>query len=228
MELNVSQLHHILLKEIISNGYAPSIENLSTIFQQSKEKIIQCLKDLEDYHGVVLHQKTSQVWIIHPFSLSPTNFWVKTNRRQWWGNCGWCSLGIAAIIKEDVTVTTTIGGEDRQIRFYIKDGKIITDESLFIHFPIPMKNAWDNVIFTCSSMLIFSSESEVDDWCQRHQYSKGDVQSIENIWNFAKIWYGNHLSPQWTKWTNEQAREIFQKFNLTNEIWDIPQTNKTF
>lgn len=228
MNLNVSQLHHVLIREIISNGYSPSIETLSNIFQQPKENIIQCLKDLEEYHGVVVHPKTSQVWVIHPFALSPTNFWVKSNKGQWWGNCAWCSLGVAAIIKEDVTITTTIGGEDRQIKFYIENGEIITGESLFIHFPVPMKNAWDNVIFTCSSMLIFSSESEIEDWCQRHQYPKGDVQPIENIWNFSKVWYGNHLAQEWTKWTNEQAKEIFQKFNLTSEIWDIPQTNKTF
>ncbi len=228
MNLDVSHLHYTLIKEIISNGYSPTIESLSKIFHRSKEDIIKCLKDLQEYHGVVLHPKTSEVWIIHPFSLSPTNFWVKSNQGQWWGNCAWCSLGIAAIINSDVTITTTLGGENKQISIEIKDGEIISDKTLFIHFPIAMKNAWDNVIFTCSVMQIFSCESDVDDWCKRHNYTKGDVQPIENIWNFAKIWYGNHLSQNWTKWTNEQAKSIFEQFNLTNDIWKIPQTNKTF
>jgi hypothetical protein len=228
MNLDISHLHHIILKEIILNGYAPTIETLSKIFDRSKEDIIECLKDLQEYHGVVLHPKTFQIWVIHPFSLSPTNFWVKSNQGQWWGNCAWCSLGIAAIIKEDVTITTTLGGEYKQINIQIKDGEIVPNQSLFIHFPIAMKNAWDNVIFTCSLMQIFCSESEIDDWCKRHQYSKGDIQPIENIFNFAKIWYGNHLEQDWKKWTNEQAKEIFQKFNLIHDIWNIPSTNKTF
>jgi hypothetical protein len=228
MDLNLSSLHSILLKEIVLTGYSPNIERLSKIFERSEEDIIQCLKDLQEYHGVVLHPKTFQVWIIHPFSLSPTNFWVKSNKGQWWGNCAWCSLGIAAIIKEDVNIVTTLGGEDKQIQIQIENGQIISNKSLLIHFPIPMKKAWDNVVFTCSSMLIFSSESEIDDWCKRHNYPKGDIQSIENIWNFSKIWYGNHLSEKWNKWTNDEAKAIFEQFNLTNDIWKIPRTNERF
>jgi hypothetical protein len=121
-----------------------------------------------------------------------------------------------------------LGGEDKQISFDITNGKIVSDQLLFIHLPIPMKNAWDNVVFTCSVMLIFSSEDDIDNWCTRHHFSKGDVQSIENIWNFAQVWYGNHSSQQWTKWTNEQAKDIFQRFHLTHDVWKIPQTNKNF
>ncbi|CAF1494937.1 unnamed protein product [Rotaria sordida] len=141
MNLDISHLHHVLLKEIILNGYGLSIETLCDIFQRSKEDLIQCLKDFEEYHSVVLHPKTSEVWVIHPFSLSPTNFWVESAKGQWWGNCAWCSLGIAAIINEDVTITTTLGGESKQIKFAIKDGKLIKDECLFVHFPIAMRNA---------------------------------------------------------------------------------------
>jgi hypothetical protein len=57
MDLNLSILHNILLKEIILNGYSPNIETLSKIFQRSDEDIIQCLNDLQQYHGVVLHLK---------------------------------------------------------------------------------------------------------------------------------------------------------------------------
>ncbi|CAF4116668.1 unnamed protein product [Adineta steineri] len=91
-----------------------------------------------------------------------------------------------------------------------------------------MKNAWDNVVFTCSVMQIFLSEIDIDNWCKRHNFLKGDIQPIENIWNFARIWYGNHLHQDWKKWTNEQAKLIFEKFNLTHNIWDIPQTDSRF
>jgi len=228
MNLDLSHLHHVIVKQIILNGYAPSIETLSKIFQRSNEDVIQCLKDLEEYHGVVLHPKTSEVWAIHPFSSSPTNFWVKSQQGQWWGNCAWCSLGIAAIIKKDVTITTTLGGEDKQIKFEIKNGELITDRPLFIHFPIAMKNAWDNVIFTCSVMQIFSSDTEIVDWCLRHNFCKGDVQPMENIWNFAKVWYGNHLCEDWKKWTSEQAKLIFEQFNLVSDIWEISSTKSRF
>ena len=40
----------------------------------------------------------------------------------------------------------------------IRDGKIV-ESNYYIHFPIPMQNAWDNVIYTCSTMLLFENEN---------------------------------------------------------------------
>ncbi|CAF2388634.1 unnamed protein product [Rotaria sp. Silwood2] len=228
MELNLARLHCVLLQTIIEKGHTCSIEDLSKIFQRSPHDVIQCLHHLQEYHGVVLHPKSSEVWIIHPFSLAPTNFWVESARGKWWGNCAWCSLGVASLLQEDVTITTTLGGEATQIQFQIKNGEIISAQPLFVHFPIPMKNAWDNVIFTCSVMLIFTSDLAVDDWCQRHRLPKGDIQPIEKIWKFAQAWYGNHLREDWKKWTAEEALSIFNQFNLTNNIWQIPVANVRF
>jgi hypothetical protein len=45
-----------------------------------------------------------------------------------------------------------------------ENGKII-DTNFVVHFPIPMRQAWDNVIYTCSIMLLFRNEAQVDDWC---------------------------------------------------------------
>lgn len=39
--------------------------------------------------------------------------------------------------------------------------------------------------------------------------------------NFPKYGYGNHLNPDWKKWTMEEAKAIFLQFNLTNNTWDL-------
>jgi len=91
-----------------------------------------------------------------------------------------------------------------------------------------MKNAWDNVIYTCSNMLLFDSEREIDHWCRRHRIQKGDVQPISNVWEFAKVWYGHHLDENWTKWSAVDAKRIFEQFGLHGPIWDIPTTPTRF
>ena len=45
----------------------------------------------QEYHGVVLHSNEPKIWVLHPFSLAPTNFYVKSEKGEWWGNCAWCS-----------------------------------------------------------------------------------------------------------------------------------------
>lgn len=91
-----------------------------------------------------------------------------------------------------------------------------------------MKNAWDNVIYTCSNMLIFENEAQVEKWTKQHQISKGDIQPIENIWQFSKKWYGNHLDPNWKKWTIEEAKQLFQAFGLNHKIWHLPDSKERF
>jgi len=222
-----SNLHYSIIKGIIDNGFAPSVEGLAKALKTTKNDIEIGLKDLQEYHGVVLHPNEPKVWVIHPFSLAPTNFYVRTKKGEWWGNCGWCSLGIASLLKDDVKIMTTIGAETKQIEINIINGEI-QEKNYFIHFPIPMKKAWDNVIYTCSNMLVFESEEQIDMWTKKHNVPKGDIQPIENIWNFSKRWYGNHLSPKWTKWTIEEAKEMFKQFNLKDNIWKLDDSNERF
>jgi hypothetical protein len=225
--LSNSSLHFQLIQGVVKHGYAPTVEHLAEIFKLDKEHIVRGLIELQDYHGVVLHPNEPKVWVIHPFSLAPTNFYVKSKGGQWWGNCAWCSLGIAALVQEDVTITTTIGAETQQVEIHVQDGEIL-EKNLFIHFPIPMRRAWDNVIYTCSNMLVFENETQVDQWTARHQIPKGDVQPIEKIWSFSKKWYGNHLHPEWTKWSMEDAQRMFGDFGLTGHVWDLGESSGRF
>lgn len=225
--VNNSNLHYTIIREIIKNGFAPNVEDLSIILQSDQEQIIQGLNDLQDYHGVVLHPNEPKIWVIHPFSLAQTNFYLKSKKGEWWGNCAWCSLGVATLLEDDVKIITTIGAETKQIEINIIDGEI-QEKNYCIHFPIPMKNAWDNVIYTCSNMLVFENEAQIDQWTKKHNISKGDIQPIENIWNFSKKWYGNHLNPNWTKWTIQEAKEMFLEFNLNNSIWELGDSKERF
>ena len=225
--MNISLLHYTIIKFIIEHCYAPNTSELSEIMKETKEQISFGLKNLQEEHGIVLHPNSDRIWVIHPFSLAPTNFLVSSNKKEWWGNCAWCSLGIAALLNDNVTITTTVGANDKQIKVHIKEGQIV-EKNLFVHFPVTMENAWNNVIYTCSTMLIFENEAQIDQWSNKHRIPKGDVQPIENIWEFSKVWYGKHLSPEWKKWSSEDANGIFRKFNLTHKVWSVPISKNRF
>jgi hypothetical protein len=223
----IGQLHHTILSHVVEKGFAPSTAQLARLHQVDTDKMVEALRQLQDYHGVVLHPHEPSVWVIHPFSLAPTNFLVRSSKGVWWGNCAWCSLGVAALLKEDVTITTNLGAHDEQVVIHIKDG-VLQEKDLVVHFPIPMQKAWDNVIYTCSAMLVFRDESQIDAWVERHHIPKGDVQPIDHVWAFARKWYGNHLDVNWRKWTMEEAREIFKQFGLAGRIWELEATQSRF
>lgn len=219
MEL-LSALHYHIIREILDRGFAPDAALLAERLDLSVAEVEAGLQELEAYHGVVLHPNSSKIWVCHPFSLAPTNFWVTSEQGSWWGNCAWCSLGVTALLQSDCRISTSEGAHGEKLVVEIRDGEIV-DPDIWVHFPIPMKNAWDNVIYTCSTMLLFRSPAEVDAWSEKHQIPKGDVQPIRKIWAFAQRWYGRHLDRNWKKWTVAEAKQIFQEFDLQHAVWQL-------
>lgn len=214
MRLDNSSLHHAIVRHFVDRQHAPSIDQLAAYFGEPREAVIAGLKALQEYHGVVLHPASSEVW-------------VQSAKGSWWANCAWCATGIAALVDGEATFTTTLGGEAHRATVHIEDGKLL-DDNLLVHFPIPMRKVWENVIYTCSTILLFDSEARIDDWCHRHRIPKGDVQPLSRVWEMSRVWYGQHLSPDWKKWSGEEARAIFEKFGLTSPTWDVPTSAARF
>ncbi len=225
--ISLSELHYYIIDHIVQKGFAPEVIQLSETYNTTERTIINRLKDLEEYHGVVLHPNESKIWVAHPFSLAPTNFIVKTAKKLWWGNCVWCSLGVAALIEEDCQILSTFGAHGEPLTIHILEGNILEGEYL-IHFPTPMNRCWDNVIYACSTMLIFQDEKQIDKWCITHNIPKGDMQKISEFWEFAKDWYGKHYDRDWKKWTVVEAVELFNKHNLTHHIWNLEDSSDRF
>lgn len=106
MDLNKSSLHFAVIDTFLKQGFAPTLGELAERFDVSVEEMRAALRALQDYHGIVLHPHNEEIWVAHPFSTVPTGFLVSSGGREWWGNCAWCSLGLAALAESPVTITT--------------------------------------------------------------------------------------------------------------------------
>lgn len=118
------------------------------------------------------------------------------------------------------TIETRLGAIDDHATIRIENGKLL-DTDYVVHFPIPMKHAWDNVVYTCSIQLLFRDEAQVDEWCASRGIPKGDVRPIEQVWSFAAEWYSRHADTDWTKWTVREAIGIFARHHLTGPVWAL-------
>lgn len=227
MTLTNSSLHHAIIRHFVDRGHAPSHAALCDMFHVDPSAMSAALERLQENHGVVLHPHSPEIWVAHPFAAAPTPFAVRQGDRLWWGNCAWCSLGIAALVGGiEVRIDTSIGAEGKPVTIHVDDHTVQQD--LVIHFPVPMSHAWDNVIYTCSTMLVFEGEEQVDEWARRHAFPRGDVQPIQRVYDFARVWYGRHLDEDWRKWSATDARAIFERFGLRGPIWDLPDSEKRF
>lgn len=225
--MNNSSLHQSIITSFLDHQRPPTIREIADRFRCDVAEARQALRALAEYHGVVLHPNTDEIWVAHPFSAAPTTCVVTSGNRKWWGNCAWCSLGVVQLAGGTATIETRIGAIENHATIRFEDGKLI-DTDFVVHFPIPMRQVWDNVIYTCSIMLLFRNESQVNDWCAKRGIPKGDVRPIDQVWKFAGEWYARHTDANWMKWSVQEAGEIFARHNLTGPIWTLSNETARF
>ncbi len=225
--MNNSSLHHAIISSFLKDQRAPTVSEIAARFNCGVAAAREGLRALAEYHGVVLQPSSDEVWVAHPFSAAPTTCVVKSGGCTWWGNCAWCSLGVAHLAGGTATIETRIGAIEDYASIRIENGKLI-DTDFVVHFPIPMRRAWDNVIYTCSVMLLFRTESQVDSWCVTRGIAKGDVRPLVQVWEFAAEWYARHSDSNWVKWSGREAAEMFQRHGLTGPIWSLSDDSERF
>jgi hypothetical protein len=221
------RLHYELTRALVEECSIPSRDELQALLSCSAADLDRAFEELAEVHGVVLHPASHDVWAIHPFSLAPTPFLVESGRKKWWGNCAWCSLGIAVLVDEPCVITTTLGAETDQVQLTVEEGQLNRSD-LVVHFPIPMMRAWDNVVYSCSMMLLFRDENDVAEWSARHRIPRGDIQPVTRVFELAKRWYGGHLRPDWTKKSISEARAIFVDLGFAHPVWNLPAKEGRF
>ncbi len=222
-----SSVHRALLVGLVERGRCPTLDELAAQLGVSTHETGASLRRLEANHGLVLHPGTLEPWVVHPFSTTPTLFWVENGRRGWWAPCIWCALGIAVLVEGPVRISTRLAGEREPCEITHDQGRI-SPSGLLAHFPIPVARAWDNVHRHCSCTLVFDGRDQVRAWCERHGVPPGEILPVERVAELARVWYGAHLDPRWVKPTASQAAALLASVGLTGEHWRVPQSSERF
>ena len=152
--------HHHLLTGILERGHAPSHEQLAQRVGVSVEELKRSLERLHAERGLVLHPNTHNIWLAHPFALSPAATWVTTATHGFWAPCLWCGLGVAALAEGDVEVHSSFAGHHEPFLVRVTD-QTITHAEAVVHFSLPPRLAWDNVHHFCATVLPFRRERDV-------------------------------------------------------------------
>jgi len=68
-------------------------------------------------------------------------------------------------------------------------------------------------------MLLFQSEEWIDKWCKRNNLDRGEVLTLQQVWELSKLWYRDRLSRDYHGRSIEQAEEIFKQAGLMSAFW---------
>jgi hypothetical protein len=219
-------VHHHVISSFVRRGHAPSVEEIAAEAALERGEVEAALKRLHDGHGLVLHPGALEVWLAHPFSSSPANVFVAASERGWWAPCLWCAMGVVAIAAPNATIHARWGGEQDEARIEVRDGAPISNA--FVHFAIPPRDAWQNVVHWCAAVQPFRSEAEIAPWCERHRIPKGVAIPIAQVAELGQAWYGKHLDRDWKKHSITEAQAIFERVGLRGDFWRLPTSDKPF
>lgn len=70
-------------------------------------------------------------------------------------------------------------------------------------------------------MLLFRSEEEARQWCQRQDRPFGAVVTVSRLARLAALWYGDRLWADWQPRTAAQSQAILDGVGLTGDFWHL-------
>jgi alkylmercury lyase-like protein len=221
------RVHHEVISSFVHRGRPPALAELAHALGLAPEDAAAALRQLHDGHGLVLHPGSTDIWIAHPFSASPTAVWVAASARGWWAPCLWCAAGIVALAAPTSTIHARHGGEHEPAAIEVRNGAAASGD-LVVHFSLPPRDAWHNVVHWCQAVLPFRRAEDIAPWCDRHGLPRGAVLPWPQVIALGRAWYGRHLDPDWRKHTVAEAQAIFEELGLRDEFWRLPVSDRPF
>ena len=130
----------------LATGRPPLIVDIVETLRVPASFVGAALAELAERHVVVL-QPDGELLMVPPFSAVPTAFVVSTDSFDAFVNCGWDALGAAVMLQRPTTIAASCAdcGQAFQLE---SDGTVVGGGQPLLHFPLPARRWWENVVFT--------------------------------------------------------------------------------
>ena len=132
---------------ILERTVPPTADETATALGVSPDDVRSAYERLNSRHALFLTPGSHDVRMAHPFSGVPTAFRVEAGDRTYWANCAWDALGIPAALHADARIEAPIG-DGETIRFAIEGGQVKGWHGGVVHFPLPFRRWYDDLIET--------------------------------------------------------------------------------
>lgn len=192
--------------------------------RMSADEVRAARRALADAHALVI-DGDAEIRIAHPLSATPTGFDVETGGRTLHGNCIWDSLAIPAMLKADARIMASCGDCQETMEVRIEDGKLIggdvASDTRLMHAVLPAARWWEDVVFTCKTILLFRGEEHLARWCAQWRMTRGAALPLFQAWVLAQAWYGNRMDADWQPRDVESAQAILDRTGLRGSFWRL-------
>ena len=136
----------LIYREFVQNGRAPSSNRIAELAEMPVEEIRAAMERLVAGRVIVLQPESREIMIAAPLSNVPTPYLVRA-KQSFFGACVWDALGIIAMLKTDATLDTPCPCCGEAMAIEVRDGDLLPMRGI-VHFGVPAKKWWENLVFT--------------------------------------------------------------------------------
>jgi hypothetical protein len=136
-----------LYGEFVRTASPPTAETVAARTQAPVVEVRAALERLAAGKAIVLQPQSREVLMANPLCAVPTPFRVRNQGRSFFGSCVWDGLGIMAMLRGYSILDTSCACCGEAMMIETRDGQMASAGGV-IHFAIPAKRWWENIVFT--------------------------------------------------------------------------------
>ncbi|KAK5993818.1 hypothetical protein PT974_07255 [Cladobotryum mycophilum] len=230
MDARTRDIRIFVINHYLQTCRPPTVAEIAKETSSSPEEVNTGLEKLEALQHFTLYKKNvpalSPIAMAHPFSHLPTPYVVIQGERSWWANCAWCGFGLVSMLLREtpgqpVALKVNSGSVKEELRFDIQSEQVVTSENknYVVHFAVPPSKFWIDVRYTCSTIQLFQSESEVAQWRDTHGFPKGAIINFDQLWRLAKAWYEDKADRNYDRKSPQEVDDLYTRLGMTDPFW---------
>jgi hypothetical protein len=133
---------------IVEHGGPPGHLDIAADFGIDPEEARLAFHRLHAAHALFLEPGGNAVRMANPFSAVPTPFRVDTGGRSYFANCAWDALAIPSLLGRDALIHARLEVAGTAVQIPVVDGLPRSEGDYLIHFAIPFRHWYDDLIHT--------------------------------------------------------------------------------
>lgn len=136
-----------LYDEFVRTSLPPTSERLAERLRVPAAEVRASLERLAAGKAIVLQPHSREVLMANPLCAVPTPFRVRTRGQSFFGSCVWDALGILGMLGGEGRLDSSCACCGEAMTIDVAGSNVLPTGGI-IHFAIPAKRWWENIVFT--------------------------------------------------------------------------------
>ena len=141
------QVKLAVYRHFAETGERPEGGDIARSLQRNEDEILEAYRELAGQRLLVLGEDGKSIRMAPPFSGVPTQHVVKARDLEYFANCAWDALGVAAALQSPAVIHSRCEQSQEPLVLVVSlDGPV--PSSWLFHSLVPAAHWWDDIVFT--------------------------------------------------------------------------------